>query len=186
MAASSPTSQTVFDMDRFKELVVFIADLCVDDPTFGAVKLNKILYFADFMAYRVLGKSMTGATYFRLPEGPAPRQLLAARDELLVERRVEIEQRPYFNGVQKRIVVIGEGPDSEEFSAAEQDIVRSVAQFFEGKTAREVSDFSHLQPGWILANDREDIPYETAWLSSDPIDQFDEEVARQMVDQYSE
>ena len=184
MATSSPTSQMVFDMERFKELMVFVADTCIGDPTFGAVKLNKILYFADFMAYRVLGKSMTGATYFKLPEGPAPRQLLKARDELIAERRVEIEQQPYFNGVQKRVVIIGAGPNTEEFSPAEQDIVGSVAQFFEGKTAREVSDFSHLQPGWILANDREDIPYETAWLSSDPIDQLDEEVARQMVDRY--
>ncbi len=43
----------VFDMERFKELMVFVADTCIGDPTFLAVKLNKILYFADFMAYRV-------------------------------------------------------------------------------------------------------------------------------------
>ena len=30
------------------------------DERFGAVKLNKILYFADFEAYRRLGEPITG------------------------------------------------------------------------------------------------------------------------------
>lgn len=164
--------------------MVYIADLCRDDPTFGVVKLNKILYFSDFAAYRMLGQPITGATYFKLDEGPAPRQLLQAGKELLASGRIEIVQRAYFNGVEKRMIVVGEPANPEEFSAREREIVQSVASFFEGKTAREVSDFSHLEPGWIVADDREDIPYETAWLSSDPPDQLDEAVARGMAADY--
>ena len=113
----SSTQHVVFEFEeaRFKELIVLISELCAKDPTYGSVKLNKILYFADFMAYRVLGKPITGATYFKLQEGPAPRE-----------------------------------------------------------------------PGWMLAEDREDIPYETAWLSQDPVDQTDEALALQMADSYHE
>ena len=173
-----------FDEERFKELIVFITELCNDDDTFGSVKLNKILYFADFMAYRVLGNPITGATYFKLPEGPAPRQLLSARTDLVAEGRIAIELRPYFNGVQKRPVVVGDGPNTAKFNEQERAIVRSIAKYFRGKSAREVSDFSHLQPGWILAEDRGDIPYETAWLSPDPVDQIDEAIAQEMADSY--
>ena len=72
-----------FDQDRFVELMAFIARGSIADPTFGAVKLNKILYYADFSAYRMFGQPLTGATYFKLQEGPAPREMLQARARCL-------------------------------------------------------------------------------------------------------
>lgn len=175
-----------FDETRFKELIMLISEMCADDPTYGSIKLNKILYFADFMAYRELGKPITGATYFKLQEGPAPREFLAARRALVREGRLEIDHRPYFQGVQKRPVVVGAGPQRTLFAESELRIVASIVSYFHGKSARDVSDISHREPGWILAEDREDIPYETAWLSQDPIDQTDEALARQMADNYFE
>ena len=165
-----------FEPDKFRELIVYIAKQSADDPRFGAVKLNKILYYADFAAYRQLGRPITGATYRKLSEGPAPAQLLDARRELIESGDASLEERPYFTGVQQRLV-IGDRrkPDLELFGPGELEIVDSVIDFFEGKTAREVSDFSHREPGWVIANDREVIPYETAWLSSEPISQELEE-----------
>ena len=55
-----------------------------------------------------------------------------------------------------------------------------IIDFFRGKTAREVSDYSHREPGWELADDRETIPYETAWLSSEPPDRETEELAERV------
>ena len=170
--------QFEFDSEKLKEMIVYVAAQAQDDPTFGAIKLNKILYYADFAAYRQLGAPITGAAYFKLREGPAPRQLLAARDELLAEGRLQIEQRRYFAYAQKRPVLpAGCEPDSEFLRPEEREIVDEVIEFFWGKSAREVSDYSHREPGWILADDRADIPYESAWLSADPIDQETEETA---------
>ena len=173
-----------FDKARFKELIVLISELCAKDPTYGSVKLNKILYFADFMAYRELGKPITGATYFKLQEGPAPRESLSARRELVREGRLVIELRPYFQGVEKRPVVSGSGSKRTLFADDEVQIVESIVDYFHGKSARDVSEISHREPGWILAEDREDIPYETAWLSQDPVDQADEALALQMAEKY--
>ena len=165
-----------FDSGKFRELVVYVAKQSDDDPRFGAVKLNKILYYSDFAAYRQLGRPITGATYRKLSEGPAPAQLLAARRELIESGDASVEERPYFTGVQQRLVIKDRrNPDLEAFAPGELEIVDSVIEFFEGKTAREVSDFSHREPGWIIAGDREAIPYETAWLSSEPISQEAEE-----------
>ena len=184
----STTQRVAFELDepRFKELIVLISELCASDPTYGSVKLNKILYFSDFMAYRELGKPITGATYFKLAEGPAPRRLLAVRRELVEEGRLAIEHRPYFQGVQKRPTVVGQDSQRELFSDDELQIVNGIVDYFHGMSARDVSDISHREPGWILAEDREDIPYETAWLSQDPVDQTDEALARQMADSYFE
>lgn len=63
-----------FDESKFKELVLYIATNTSRDPTVGAVELNKILYYSDFIAYKRLGRPITGAAYQKLSEGPAPRQ----------------------------------------------------------------------------------------------------------------
>lgn len=165
-----------FETDKFRELIVYIAKQSADDPRFGAVKLNKILYYADFAAYRQLGQPITGATYRKLSEGPAPVQLVGARRELIDSGDAALEERPYFTGMQQRLVIADRrNPDLELFGPGELEIVDSVIDFFEGKTAREVSDFSHREPGWVIAIGREVIPYETAWLSSEPISQETEE-----------
>ena len=52
-----------YDAKKFCELVLYIAKRSEDDPRFCAVKLNKIMYYSDFGAYRRLGQSITGANY---------------------------------------------------------------------------------------------------------------------------
>lgn len=72
-------------LQRFRELIVYIASKSIDDPSFGATKLNKILYYSDFKAFERFGVPLTGAPYFRLKNGPAPRIMIPVRDELVAE-----------------------------------------------------------------------------------------------------
>ncbi|MXV79596.1 MAG: DUF4065 domain-containing protein [Chloroflexi bacterium] len=175
-----------FKPAKFRELVCYIAQQCADDPTFGSVKLNKILFYADFAAYRQLREPITGATYRKLSEGPAPRELLPARRALIDSGRIEMEERTYFGFVQKRPVPLpGSTADTSLFSERELDVVDETIAFFLGKSAREVSDYSHREPGWMLTEDLEDIPYQTAHLSAEPLDQETElhalEIARELI-----
>ena len=39
--------------EKLRELIVYISDRCETDETFGAVKLNKILFLADFNAHLI-------------------------------------------------------------------------------------------------------------------------------------
>ncbi len=176
MLANARPYQPTFDPEKFRELLVYIARKSEDDPTFGAVKLNKVLYYADFGAFRQFGKPITGATYRKLIEGPAPREMLAERGALIKSGDAELREVAYFIGVQQRLSVRnGREPDCEIFEPGELKIVDEVIRFFYGKTAREVSDFSHHEVGWVLSKDREVIPYDTVWLSSQPLPQDIEE-----------
>ena len=51
------------NLAKFKSLVHYICWRCADPTKLGAVKLNKVLWRADFKAYLELGESVTGATY---------------------------------------------------------------------------------------------------------------------------
>ena len=155
-----------YNAEKLKGLVLYVADRSRDDPYFGATKLNKILYYADFRAYRELGHSITGADYQKLPEGPAPRELMRARQQLLNEGRITIEHRPVFNYIQQRIVPVKpiENPESL-FSPDELAIVDDVLFSLRGKTGTEVSEMSHAEAGWKLVDYYQSIPYKTAWIA---------------------
>ena len=64
---------------KLKELMLYVADKCSQDPNFGSTKLNKILWWSDFFAFGKIGKPITGVEYQKLDNGPAPRRLLPIR-----------------------------------------------------------------------------------------------------------
>src|SRR3989337_1094906 len=71
-----------FDEDKFRELIIYVANKCEGDIYFGATKLNKILFYSDFVAYYLHGKPITGAEYKALEWGPVPTILKKIRGEM--------------------------------------------------------------------------------------------------------
>jgi hypothetical protein len=163
------------DITKLKELALYISEHSKDDPKFGAVKMNKILYYSDFKSYRELGKPITEATYQHIPEGPAPKEMLLAITALLSNGEAEYEERPYFNLVQKRLVNKRK-PNKSLFSKEELGIVDEVIEELRPYNATEVSELSKREWGVKLYDVGEDIPYRTVWLSAAPLTQ--EQVAR--------
>jgi len=156
-----------FDATKFKELLLYVAERSGDDPSFGRTKLNKILFFSDFLSYGNTGKPITGATYQRLDRGPAPRELLAAESQLQAEDSAIVVERDYFGLRQKRLFA-KRPPDLSLFTPEEISLVEGVIEVLRHDNASEVSRLSHMiSVGWQLAGDREDIPYEAVFLSPD-------------------
>src|SRR5690349_20186889 len=83
---------------RFKELILYICQKCATDPKFGATKLDKLLYFSDFLAYAQLGELITGFEYRRLPNGPAPRRFVSVRDDMVARRDLGFQTVPVRGG----------------------------------------------------------------------------------------
>jgi hypothetical protein len=153
-----------FDGTKFKELILYIARKCEGDTAFGATKLNKVLFFSDFAAYRQLGMPITGARYQALRNGPAPRQLIPVRQEMERDGEIVELRRTYFGRLQKRLVAKRE-PNLRPFTGSEIAIVDAVIEDFEALNATELSGLSHDFVGWKYAALEEDIPYETALLT---------------------
>lgn len=149
---------------KLAELVLYVADRCATDRRFGATKLNKILFFSDFIHYGLHGDSITGAAYQRLDFGPAPRRLLPVRDELIDERHLAIDHSDYFGRPQKRPVALRDA-DLSDFSGREIDTVNKVIKMFETADATAISEASHRLAGWQIAENGDTIPYESVFVS---------------------
>ena len=156
---------------RLAELILHIANRCGDDPTFGATKLNKILWWADFLSYAHDGEPITGVEYQRLVHGPAPRRLIPVCDDLVRSGSAAIQRRHVFNRVQERIVPLREA-QYDCFTASQIALVDRLIDVLWAKSAKEVSEESHGK-AWGVVKYGQSIPYEAIFLSDEPIDDAD-------------
>lgn len=164
---------------RFRELIVYISKKCEHDPWFGAIKLNKILYYADFRAFERFGVPLTGMPYFRLPKGPAPKPLLIFRRDLVNEGAIRVDEIRLPDGkVQHRTIALRE-PVLDHFVSDEIALVDRVIDDLWGQNGREVSDASH-DIRWKVLNNQDDMPYEFAYLSNEAVTPAEIERTREL------
>src|SRR6266498_3793255 len=130
-----------FNRQKFKELILYLADQSREDPGFAQTKLNKLLYFCDFEAFRRLGRSITGATYQKLEWGPAAREFLPLHEELLRDQWARIEQRRRGRFWQR--VTVSTGADRGVFPSDELAIIDDVIAELRPYDASGTSDYSH-------------------------------------------
>ena len=149
--------------EKLAELILYISQKCAP----GAVKLNKILFFSDFLSFAYYDAPITGMEYQKLERGPAPRRLVPVRKKLEENKELGIQPLALGGGVLQRTVNL-RAPNLEGFAAREIALVDSVIEVLEGRTARMVSDLSHRMSGWKLALMYETIPYGTVFLPEDP------------------
>lgn len=155
------------DEAKLAELILYVADKVKEDPSVGATKINKILYFAEFASVRATGAPITGVPYQKLPRGPAPRRLRPIRDHLIADRAAELRVEEYFGRDLHRLVPLRK-PDLSLFTDNELRTVDQVIEALRGKSADMVSERSHEDMAWQLVADGEDIPYAAAYLVSRP------------------
>lgn len=148
---------------KLRELILYVASRLHLHPKFGATKLNKILFFSDFIAYAEFGKSITNETYWRLPMGPAPKLFVQIRQQMEKDGDIVCYSVKTRSGRQDRIVHKRQ-PKMSEFGPEQISIVEQVIEELKDKDATEVSDLSHEFIGWKIVGEKEDIPYESVFL----------------------
>jgi len=150
---------------KLKELILYIARRSEDDPNYGAVKLNKILYRADFRAYLELGRPITGAPYVALEMGPGPYRLPVVRDALIDAGDATLDRELLGKYYIHRLVALRDA-DVSLFREGELELVDRVIEELRPLGWKALSDATHAEPGWAAAKPSAIIPYESAFVSS--------------------
>lgn len=149
--------------EKMRELILYLAAKSEADPRFSSTKLNKLLFYCDFGAYRQLGRSITGHSYRKLQFGPAPKAMLPILERMKGDQDCVEVEKDRFGHSQRRIVAL-RFPDISLFTPEELQLAdRIVAELWESN-ATEVSDLSHDFIGWKAAALNEIIPYETVFV----------------------
>jgi Protein of unknown function (DUF4065) len=163
------------DDKKMKELVLYLATKSEKDPRFSSTKLNKLLFYCDFAAFRRFGRSITGHSYQKLPFGPAPKAMLPILDRMKKDGEcVEIE-REHFGYTQKRVMAL-RPPKVSLLSSDELYLADRIVEDLWENNAAEVSHLSHDFIGWKAAGLNETIPYETVFVGDPATPVSDDEV----------
>lgn len=170
--------------DLLRELILYIADQCEEDKGFGLTKLNKIIYFADFMSYAKYGEPITGVPYIKMPKGPVPQPMLAVRKQMEANIEILIRSRDYHGYPQQRVIALREA-NLERFKPRDIALIDAVIRRLADETAAEVSERSHGR-AWKAVRNHERIPYNAAFISNEGITEEDRALTAELFPQYSE
>lgn len=145
------------DCDKMRELILYLAKQGEADPRLGKTKLNKLLFYCDFIAYIDLGHAISGFPYIKLQHGPVPdnKQLEA---EMIRANDLSYEEMPVYGYTQRRPIAMRTA-NMELFSQEELGIIHGVCDVFRTSTGSRISGLSHSFIGWQLAELYERIPY---------------------------
>src|SRR5712672_2931435 len=154
---------------RLKEAILYVAEKGQAMRFFGRIKLNKILWRADFRAFYERRQPVTGRTYQRLPWGPALIEMLPVMQELLREGALTEEARVLSGNTEYRPIARAE-PVLKFFSPDDLGYLDESISHYWNMTGTESDDESH-GIAWRTRNDGDAIPYEAAYFEDKPLPQ---------------
>ena len=112
-------------------------------------KLNKLLFYIDFLTYKRVGSSLMGLQYRAIPFGPVPseyeRLFLRLQDERWLVSEEKSNGGEQFYEVYHACVDF----DSAQFAAHEMEILHTIVALFKTKKTSQIVDLSHAEQAWI-------------------------------------
>jgi transcriptional regulator with XRE-family HTH domain len=154
-------------IDKFKNVLLYILERCAGKPNVGETVLYKLLYFADFNYYECYEEHLTGAKYRKLPYGPVPHKLDTIVGEMLESNLLQRMKTEYHGFMQTRYFPLVK-PDLTLLKASEKEMIDKVIEQFSDWSAAAISAYSHKDMPWLASKEGEDIDYELAFYRETP------------------
>ncbi len=144
-------------LERLKNIMLFVLEKCGD---VWCTKMNKLLFYMDFLSYRERGMAMTGLTYKAIEFGPVPERWDRVYSEFS-EIRQELKQAGEFVG---SVLKSDVKSDLAMFSDDELKVMEQVCSQFATCSSRDISRLSHEETAWVNHHEtRSRIPFDEAF-----------------------
>jgi len=154
--------------DRLRQMILHVADKCRSAERFGFIKLNKILWKADFNAFAARGRPVTGREYTRQKFGPVPKEMLPLHREMKERGLITIEMVDFGDDIVEHRTLPLRPADLARFTKEDLEFVASAIGHYWNMSGMESSDDSH-GVAWQTRTNGEPMPYEAAFLSDRPL-----------------
>lgn len=153
------------NVEKFKNILLYITQKIGALPNVGQTVLYKILYFCDFDYYEKFEEQLIGARYIRNHYGPTPVAFAKIVKEMVTDGQIEEIKTKFFNKEQTKYIPVEE-PDLSVLSGQELNHIDDEIDRLGGMTATELTELSHKDVPWIVTAEGKEIPYETAFYRS--------------------
>ena len=131
------------NLEKISHMIIFFSSYANTWKT----KLNKILFYTDFLAFKNIGYGITGLDYRAITYGPVPANYEKLYDEIAKGEfltRVHTEEKDYEGSFFTPQLTF----DQSLFDISELTIMNEVINKFEWHSASEITEVSHKELAW--------------------------------------
>ncbi|MDO5851939.1 MAG: Panacea domain-containing protein [Methanobacteriaceae archaeon] len=121
--------------------------------------IYKLLYFSDFDFYELYEKSISGEKYIRKPQEPIPNHFIEIKNELIDECKIKETQIPIITYSKYNYSSL-KSPDISSLNKIEITVINDTLNKLSSMLSRQISDYSHGDLPWRIAEDNEELNYE--------------------------
>ena len=143
-----------FSFEKLASMTSYIASR---GDNISRTKLNKLLFYSDFVNYYLHGRSISGSRYLHMNFGPVAEYYRETLETLAEDNRLQISRT---SGHDALLAESGEA--LEVLTLFEIATLDWVLKNFGSMTAHEISEFSHEEKAFRFTRQGEFIPYEFA------------------------
>lgn len=154
-------------VQKFKNVLLYILERCAGKPNVGETVLYKLLYFSDFNYYELYEEQLTGAQYRKLPYGPVPQKLDTIINQMIENGQLQRIKTDYHGYPQTRYLPRVKA-NLTELKASEKEIIDRVIEQMSDWSATAISNYSHHDMPWLATKEGEEINYELAFYREAP------------------
>jgi transcriptional regulator with XRE-family HTH domain len=166
------------NLEKFKQVLLYILAKVGSRPNIGETAIYKLLYFIDFDYYEKYEEQLIGAKYIRNTYGPTPVHFKKVVEEMTESGQIEMVASKFFAYPQRKYLP-KVGSNLSTMTAKEIKHIDLVLERLAGKTAKELSDYSHTDAPWLIKKPGEALDYESVFYR-DPLhsvrDNFEDEL----------
>jgi DNA-binding XRE family transcriptional regulator/uncharacterized phage-associated protein len=163
------------NLDKFKQVLLYVLEKTAGKPNIGMTALYKLLYFIDFDYYEKYEEQLMGLTYIKNTYGPTPREFMNVVGDMKLANEIEEVKSLYFTYDQRKFLPHTKA-DLSLLSGQELEMIRSVLARYANKSGKELSDLSHEDTPWNVAEMGQNIEYEHVFYRPEKfsVRQYDE------------
>ena len=143
----------------YENAILYFVKYC-NNQFLHQTKLNKLLYYLDFISVRDHKKSFTGDIYIHRDYGPVP----AHADEIITALKskgaIDIEVATYKDGELINFVIKDETQfDQSVFSSEQKKLLKRICDEFGGWPTEKIVAQTHLEAPWFYSKPYEVVDY---------------------------
>jgi uncharacterized phage-associated protein len=149
------TGFRVFSAEKLAAMISYLAQ-----KGYGIykTKLNKLLFYGDFVNYYLHGHSISGSRYVHLPFGPVPDRYERMISDSVMSGKIKV------SGAPGDAQLISPTTDSQvdDLTSEEIETLDWVLQTFGSMSAGEITEQSHREKAYRFTKPGEEVAYEYA------------------------
>lgn len=134
------------DFEKFSEMVVYFAKKLEPFKT----KMNKLLFYADFLMFKQSCFSISGVRYRAINMGPVPNNFQSIYEYLVDKGEIDIAYIQFPQGYIGERFIMNKDRDFNEtiFSEWELETLDKVVEIFKSTSTSDIVEISHLEDAW--------------------------------------